>query len=173
MQTLMVLIAAFAMALAIMKLHTKEFRVSSAARVAISLMFLFTGISHFIFTEGMTMMLFPFIPIKTEVIYITGLLEIVFSIEFLFPKTRKYAGYASIAFLVALLPSNIYAAINHIDPAGADFTGPGVEYLWIRIPLQLLFIFWIYRFIIMARPSASKKKSANMFNVQKNNYQIQ
>jgi uncharacterized membrane protein len=39
---------------------------------------------------------------------------------------------------------NIYAATQHIDIEKGTFTGPTTPYLWFRIPLQLLFIGWVY-----------------------------
>jgi uncharacterized membrane protein len=49
-----------------------------------------------------------------------------------------------IVFFVLLLPANINAAIKHIDYQKGTFEGQGLNYLWFRIPLQILFIVWTY-----------------------------
>jgi uncharacterized membrane protein len=43
-----------------------------------------------------------------------------------------------------LLPANIKAAKEHIDYQKGNFEGSGLKYLWFRMPLQILFILWIY-----------------------------
>ena len=45
---------------------------------------------------------------------------------------------------VLALPANIYAAIKRVDYQKATFNGSGANYLWFRIPLQILFIVWMY-----------------------------
>ena len=111
-----------------------------------SCMLLFTASGHFLFVEGMSMMLPDFVPFKKEVILITGFLEIGFAIGLLLNKTRWITSLLLIAFFISIMPSNIYAALKHLNIEKATFDGPGPEYLWLRIPLQLLFISWIYYF---------------------------
>lgn len=38
----------------------------------------------------------------------------------------------------------IYGSIKHLDIQKATFDGNGLNYLWFRIPLQILFIVWTY-----------------------------
>jgi uncharacterized membrane protein len=49
---------------------------------------------------------------------------------------------------VLILPANIQAAIKRIDYQKGTTDGPGVNYLWFRVPLQILFITWVYLFAI-------------------------
>ena len=109
-----------------------------------AVMLLFTAIGHFAFTKGMTMMLPDFIPFKTEVIYLTGIIEIIAAVGLLIPNTRLWTGWALIIFFILLLPGNIKAAIDHVDYQKGTFDGNGPNYLWFRIPLQVLFIMWTY-----------------------------
>jgi hypothetical protein len=44
------------------------------------------------------------------------------------------------------LSANINAAIHKVDYEKATYEGPGISYLWFRIPLQLLFIAWVAYF---------------------------
>ena len=115
-----------------------------AGRIAISCMLLFTATGHFAFSEGMSMMLPDIIPFKKTVIQLTGILEILLAIGLLLKATQRIASILLIVFFICILPANVYAAFNHIDIEQANYNGPGPEYLWIRIPMQLLFIGWVY-----------------------------
>ncbi|WP_291728095.1 hypothetical protein [Bernardetia sp.] len=115
-----------------------------AARIAMCIMLCFTAVSHFVFTKGMTMMLPSILPFKTELVYFTGLLEVMLGIGLLIPNWKTYSAWILIVFFVILLPANIYAAIKQVDLQKASYDGYGLSYLWFRIPLQLLFIVWTY-----------------------------
>ena len=144
MKPLFVLLGAFIISLLVIKLFTKTFDFPLSGRIAMTVMLAFTAIGHFAFTKGMTMMLPDFIPFKTEVIYLTGVIEIIAAVGLLIPGLRVWTGWALILFFVLLLPGNIKAAIDHIDYQKATFDGNGPAYLWFRIPLQILFIVWTY-----------------------------
>jgi len=47
-----------------------------------------------------------------------------------------------------ILPANSYAAVKKIDLEKANYNGSGLNYLWFRIPLQVLFIGWVYWFAL-------------------------
>lgn len=144
MKPLIVLVSVFLISIFVIKLITKEYDFYLSARIGMCAMLFFTGIGHFAFTKGMTLMIPPMIPLKTEIIYLTGLLEMILGICLLIPRLSVYSGWVLIAFFLLLLPANIYAAIKHIDYQKASFDGNGLSYLWFRIPLQILFIAWIY-----------------------------
>jgi uncharacterized membrane protein len=65
-------------------------------------------------------------------VYLTGVVEILVAISLL------------ICLFILLLPANIYAAIKNVDYQTATYNGPGLSYLWFRVPLQILFIVWAY-----------------------------
>ena len=144
MKPLFVLLGAFIISLLVIKLFTKTFDFPLSGRIAMAVMLVFTAMGHFAFIKGMTMMLPDFIPFKTEVIYLTGIIEIIAAVGLLIPITRVWTGWALIIFFILLLPGNIKAAIDHIDYQKGTFDGNGPAYLWFRIPLQLLFIVWTY-----------------------------
>jgi uncharacterized membrane protein len=140
----MVLLTTFVMALLVIKLLRKRYEWALSGRIALAVMLFFTASAHFTFTKGMTMMIPDFIPFKTAMIYLTGVVEILAAIALLIPSFRVAAGWVLIVLFVLLLPANIYAAIKHVDYQSATYTGPGLGYLWFRVPLQLLFIVWAY-----------------------------
>ena len=109
-----------------------------------AVMLIFTAVAHFVFTKGMSMMLPDFIPFKTELVYLTGVVEVVVAIALLVPRFQVPAAWFLIVFFILLLPANIYSAVKHVDIEKATFTGDSLRYLWFRIPLQILFIIWTY-----------------------------
>ena len=144
MKPLFVLLGVFIISLLVTKLFTKTFDYPLCGRIAMAAMLVFTAIAHFAFSKGMAMMLPDFIPFKTEVIYLTGVIEIIAAACLLIPGCSVCTGWALILFFIALLPGNIKAAIHHIDYQKGTFDGNGPTYLWFRIPLQILFIVWTY-----------------------------
>lgn len=111
------------------------------ARVGLSVFFIFTAVGHFIRTEGMAAMIPPSIPYRFEVIYITGVLELLGAIGVWIPRLMRLTGLLLILMLIGLLPSNVYSAINRVDFGGHN---AGPAYLLVRIPFQLFVIWWTY-----------------------------
>lgn len=149
MKPLIVLLATFFVTLIITKFtKSKKINLYFAGRLSISALFVFTGLGHFFFPEGMSKMIPEFIPAKIFLVYFTGILEIFFAILLHFKKYTKIIGWLLIVFLILILPANINAAIHNLNYQTGELNGPGLEYLWFRIPLQLFFIAWIYVFTV-------------------------
>jgi uncharacterized membrane protein len=118
-----------------------------AGRVGICAVFLFAALGHFFKTEQMTKMLPTFVPSRRTLIYLTGVLEVALGIAVIALPNPFYVGLFIIAYLIAIFPSNVYAAIRRI-PFGSHSVGP--KYLFARLPLQLLLISWTYWFTVRA-----------------------
>ena len=147
MKPFFVLISVFVISLAMTSLFS-TMNIILSGKIAMSVMLLFTSIGHFKFTNGMVMMLPERMPAKKELVLITGIIEILAAIGILIPAIAKLTGILLIIFFVLILPSNISAAIRNVNYEKADYTGKGTEYLWFRIPFQLLLIGWVYFFVI-------------------------
>lgn len=107
-----------------------------AARDGLSVMLLFTGVSHFtLMREDFIRMIPPSIPWPRAMVYFTGVCEIAGAIGLVLPGFRRAAAYALIAFFVAVLPANIRAA-----RAGITLRGKPATNLWLRVPMQIVFI---------------------------------
>ncbi|MBL6446001.1 hypothetical protein JMN32_06755 [Fulvivirga sp. 29W222] len=144
MKPLIVLFAVFAISSLVIKWITKQIDYQLAGRIAMACMLLFTAIGHFVFSKGMTAMLPNFLPYKSELVFLTGLLEIGFAIGLLLPRFQQITGWVLIIFFVLILPSNIKAALERINYQTGEPDGPGPSYLWFRVPMQLLLIAWVY-----------------------------
>jgi uncharacterized membrane protein len=107
-----------------------------AGRGALVIMFLFTGASHFTSMKHDFAAMIPApLPDGLWVIYLSEVLEIAGVIGLLIPRIRKVAGICLVLLLVALFPANVNAALNEIPLRGEAPTP-----LWLRAPMQLLFI---------------------------------
>lgn len=144
MKPLIVLISASIISGFAIKFIKGTYNFQLSARVGMSMMLLFTAMGHFMFTDGMTMMVPEFIPFKRELIYFTAIIEIAGAIGLLITKFRLVTGWLLILFFLLILPANIKASIDHLDYQNANYNGFGLQYLWFRIPLQILFIAWVY-----------------------------
>ena len=91
------------------------------------------------------------VPFKKELVYLTGIAEILPGIALLFPQYRYVAGIILIGLFVVMLPANINAATRRINMEKATYDGNGPNYLWFRIPLQVLFIVWVWYFSLCGR----------------------
>lgn len=144
MKPLFILLSSFILSLILIKIISHNYNLPLAGRIAMCIMMLFTAIGHFIYAKGMAMMLPDFLPLKTELVFVTGILEIALAFGLLIPDTKMYCGWILIVFLILVLPANVNAALKNIDFQSGSTIGPGISYLWFRIPLQLLFIAWTY-----------------------------
>ncbi len=106
------------------------------SRYALAVMLLLTGSAHFTsIREVLVRMVPPWMPAPRMVIFVTGLLEILGAIGLLVPRFQRSAGIALVLFFIAVLPANIYAA-----QSGMLLGGQPATPVWIRVPIQLLFI---------------------------------
>jgi uncharacterized membrane protein len=107
-----------------------------AGLVAVAIMFLFTGITHFTGIKHDYAAMLPG-PLSGNlgIIYLSGVLEIAGAVGLLVPRTRRLAGICLALYLVAVFPGNVYAALNEVP-----FRGEPPTPLWLRTPIQLLFI---------------------------------
>lgn len=148
MKPLFVLLGTFLLAVVWLKFTRKTIDFTFAGRVAMAVMLVFTACGHFFFAEGMSRMVPEFIPMKVPIIWATGIAECLFAIALFAPAYRWIVGWALLAFLVLILPANIKAALDHLNYQTGEYDGPGLSYLWFRIPLQLVFMAWVYWSVI-------------------------
>jgi len=111
------------------------------ARILISLIFITLGILHFKMTEKFILIVLPIIPYAKEVVYISGIFEIIGGISILIPKLKRPAAFGLILLLIIVFPANIYMALYNIQ-LGGILNNPIVQ--WLRLPLQIILIWWVY-----------------------------
>jgi uncharacterized membrane protein len=144
MKPLVVLIVTFIIAAIVLSILHGGYQFALAGRIAMSVMLAFTAIGHFMFSKGMAMMVPAFLPFKKAIVYLTGIMELTAAIGLELNYVHKLAGCQLILFFIVILPANIYAAMHRINHEKASMDGYDIRYLWFRVPLQLVFIGWVY-----------------------------
>jgi uncharacterized membrane protein len=125
----------------------------TVGRTSSSAMLLFTGASHFSsMKEDFVAMLPEPLPKDLRIIYLTGLAEIAGAIGLLIPKTRRAAGIALVTQLTAMFPANVNAAREGIPLRGKPPTA-----LWLRAPMQLLYVAVIWSTSITEPPPTRRR----------------
>lgn len=124
-------------------LWKKHFDDGFIGRSALAFMLVFTGMAHFTNSEQMIAMLAEIIPYKKEVIYGTGIIELAAALGLIFKRTSRITSGLLILFFFCVLPANIIGSLNKVELGGMEY---GPVYLFLRIPLQLFFIWWAYFF---------------------------
>jgi len=104
-----------------------------------SVFYVIVGIKHFIDPNYFLAIVPPYLPYHLELVYISGLFEVVFGLMILIPKYRYWGSIGLILLLVAVFPANIYLAQN----SGAqEAIGATQDIATWRLPVQGIFI-WI------------------------------
>jgi len=107
-----------------------------SACYALAVMFVFTGIAHFNkMKHDLVRMVPAMFPRPLLLVYLTGVLEFMGAVGLLLPRFRSLAGICLIALLIVIFPANVNAALKVATLAGKPATP-----LWLRTPMQVLFI---------------------------------
>jgi uncharacterized membrane protein len=126
-----------------------------AGLLAVAITFLFTGATHFTAIKHDYAAMLPG-PLSGNlgVIYLTGALQMAGAVGLLIPRTRRIAGISLALLLVAMFPANVNAILNEI-PLGGEAPAP----LWLRMPMQLLYIGMVWWTSIKERPKEAAPPS--------------
>ena len=100
------------------------------------------GVMHFVKPYFFMKIMPSYLPFHLELVYISGLVEILCAILLFFPQTQTFGAWLAIALFIAVFPANIQMA--------KDFYTMHHPYLWLailRLPLQFVLIWWAFKFI--------------------------
>jgi uncharacterized membrane protein len=108
--------------------------------------FVFAGIMHFVipkpYVSIMPSWLPTWLPSPLMLVYISGVFEVLGGVGLLVPAARTLAAIGLILLLVAVFPANVeMLRLAQARGASALF----VAACWIRLPLQPLLIWWVWR----------------------------
>lgn len=121
-------------------------------KISLYLMILFyagAGINHFVHPSFYLQIMPPWVPWHSELVFISGVAEVVSALLLLFPGTRRVGAWAVIALLVAVFPANIQMLLNY-----KTAHNPQVWVAVLRLPIQLLLIWWAYSFTKRVKPES-------------------
>ena len=107
-----------------------------SALYALAVMFVFTATAHFNKMKHDLAQMIPLsFPRPLLIVYITGVLEHLGAVGLVLPQFRRLAGFCLIALLVGMFIANVNAAQR-----GVTLRGKPPTPLWLRAPMQILFI---------------------------------
>lgn len=116
-------------------------KVKRISLLIMSMLYIIAGINHFIHPLFYKKIMPAYIPWHMQLIYASGVIEILLGVLLIPFVTRKIAAWGIIFLLIAVLPANINMMLNYLNE--------GNPKLWItvlRLPLQILLIWWAYTF---------------------------
>ena len=116
---------------------------SFIGRASMAVMLIVTGVSHFMNTQPMVEMMPDFMPAKRELVYFTGVCELLAVVGLLWDRTARLAAILLVIFFVLVLPANIVGSLKSVQLGGMEY---GPLYLLFRVPLQIFFIWWVWFF---------------------------
>jgi uncharacterized membrane protein len=99
------------------------------------------GTLHFVAPDGFAHIVPAYLPMPYVLVYVSGVAEIAGGLGLTFEKTRRAAAWGLIALYIAVFPANINMAVNHIGFGDQPLPPLAV---WLRLPLQAVFIAWAY-----------------------------
>ena len=111
------------------------------------------GVAHFVIADRYERTIPAALPYPRELVYVSGVAELLCAAGLGFRRTRRLAGWASAALFVMVFPANVQMAL---DARGGS---PAHQLLtWGRLPLQVPLVLWAAQ---VARRAGSPQRAAN------------
>lgn len=112
-----------------------------AMRWVLGLIFVLAGVNHFVNPAFYVRIMPPYLPWHRELVYLSGVFEIVLGALLLVPRYSSLAAWGIVAMLVVFTTVHVHMVAN------ADlFPNVSPALLWGRLALQPVLIAWAYWF---------------------------
>ncbi|WP_294264298.1 MauE/DoxX family redox-associated membrane protein [uncultured Chryseobacterium sp.] len=111
------------------------------SKFILSFLLMVAGILHFVKPNIFIKIMPSYIPFHLQMVYISGIAEVLCGLLLIFPQTQKAGAYLSIFLFIGVFPANIEMA--------KKFYEVHHKYFWLtvaRLPLQVVLIWWAYQF---------------------------
>ena len=108
--------------------------VRDLVRIGLAIFLVVAGVAHFVAPRPYVEHLPELVPMRAELVALTGIAEIVLAAGLVGPRRwRRPVGLAVAAYLVLVFPANLYAAVSQVPIEGV----PNGWIRWARLPLQI------------------------------------
>jgi uncharacterized membrane protein len=113
---------------------------------ALAAFFTFAGTMHFVIPRRYEATVPEYVRIspRKAVLY-SGIGEIAGGLAVIPAPTRRLARWWLITLLLAVFPANVHMAVNPEQIKGLDLDRMPRWALWARLPVQAVFIVWVWR----------------------------
>ena len=99
-----------------------------------SVLYVSVGTKHFTDPEFFLAIVPPFLLFKIEIVYLSGILEILMGLGLMFKKTRKIGALGILILLILVFPANIYLYISELPQ---EILNISKDQAMIRMPFQI------------------------------------
>ena len=110
-----------------------------ALKWLLAAVFVGAGVNHFVNPAVYVRIMPPYLPWHLELVYVSGVFEVVLGVLLLVPRWTRLAAWGLIALLVAVFPANVHMAL-HAD----QFPEIPPVALWVRLLFQGVFVLWAF-----------------------------
>ncbi|MDP9400869.1 MAG: hypothetical protein M3P39_08000 [Actinomycetota bacterium] len=112
---------------------------AAALRRALGPVFVAAGVLHFTHTSAFAAIVPDALPAHRELVWASGVAEIVGGLAVMHPRTRPLGGLWLVAVLLAVFPANVHMAVH-----AERYPALPEALLWLRLPLQGALIWWAW-----------------------------
>ncbi|MEY5024082.1 MAG: hypothetical protein RL569_995 [Actinomycetota bacterium] len=106
--------------------------------LVVAALFVASGVLHLVNPSAFLWLMPPWLPLKTELIVISGVMELASAFGLIFKL--RWAPLLTVLTLLAVWPANWWFAIDSLT------SNPEIALIaWLRLPLQLPLLYWAYR----------------------------
>jgi uncharacterized membrane protein len=128
-------------------------RLKQPLRYVMGVLYIVAGVMHFVAPKTYADVVPPSLPRPLELVYLSGIAEIVLGVGVLIPRTRRHSAWGLVLLLLAVFPANVHMATSDFELGGVPerFDGLSDAALWARLPLQGVLVLWAWWY---TRPTA-------------------
>ena len=120
-------------------MKSKSFKIWSILKIVIALFMIYAGIQHFLKPAFFMPFVPEFLPLKTTIIYASGVAEILVGVLLLIKKYAKIGAIGILVLLFLFLPIHIWDVFAEVPAIGSR------KAALIRLPIQFLLIFIVWK----------------------------
>ena len=113
-------------------------RARQISRFTLAMIMIVAGTMHFVNPAFFLKMMPPYLPLHDELVFVSGVCEVILGLLMFIPGTSRPAAWGIIALLIAVFPANVYL-YQHQEILPAP---PAIHLL--RLPLQGAFVLWAF-----------------------------
>lgn len=112
----------------------------------VAALFLASGVLHLVNPAAFVWLMPPWLPLQTELIVISGVMELAAAIGLIFKQ--RWAPLLTVVTLLAVWPANWWFAIDSLT------SNPNIALIaWLRLPLQLPLLWWAWKAPVSKKPT--------------------
>lgn len=126
---------------------TSRSRRRAISRGVLAAFMVFMGVLHFVAIDLFVQIVPPFLPAPRALVWLSAVFDVLLGAGLLVRASRRWSSFGLAALFVAIFPANIYMAVANVDIVGLPSWFPHLSETakWVRLPVQLAFIWWALR----------------------------